>query len=289
MEESLALSIGLPVALVVIMLGLGLSLRLEDFTRCFSRPWPLVVGLVCQMVLLPAICFAMVFFVEAPPAIAVGMMLLAASPGGPSAAIFTHLARGDSALSLVHVAATSVIALLTLPVVANLSLAVFYGEATEVRLQAHQVLQIFVIAIIPALIGALISRRYPAVAERMDRPVKAMATVFLTAIVLTALFGQWELLIIWGPTVGVLAIVFNIVSLLVGYAVPRGLGIEREQAIGLAMSTGVHNAALVIAITMSGQLLGNSEMAIPSAAYGLFAYPICGVSVWIFNRRSISP
>ena len=182
------------------MLGLGLSLRIEDFTRALARPWPIVVGLVCPVVILPAFCFALVYVADLPPAISVGMMLLAASPGGTSAAIYTHLARGDLALSLILAAVTSVIALFSLPIIVNLSLMAFYGEASAVRLEIRQVLQIFVIAIVPALIGVFIHSRYPAVARVLDRPVKITATIFLIAVVLAALVGQWELLVVWGPT-----------------------------------------------------------------------------------------
>ena len=286
MQSSLTLSIGLPVALVIIMLGLGLSLRIEDFTRALARPWPIVVGLVCQVVILPAFCFALVYLADLPPAISVGMMLLAASPGGTSAAIYTHLARGDLALSLILAAVTSVIALFSLPIIVNLSLMAFYGEASAVRLEIRQVLQIFVIAIVPALIGVFIHSRYPAVARVLDRPVKITATIFLIAVVLAALVGQWELLVVWGPTVGAVALVFNVVSLLVGYYAPRMLKIERRQAVALAMSTGIHNAALVIALAMSEHMLDNAEMAIPPAAYGVIAYIVGGAFVWALNRRS---
>jgi BASS family bile acid:Na+ symporter len=286
MQSSLTLSIGLPVALVIIMLGLGLSLRIEDFMRVLARPWPLVVGLACQVAILPALCFVLVWFADLPPAISVGMMLLAASPGGNSAAIYTHLARGDVALSLIFAAVTSVIALFSLPVVANLSLAAFYGEASDVRLEIRQVLQIFVLAIVPALIGVFIHSRYPALAQRLDRPVKIMATVFLVAVVLAALVGQWQLLAVWGPSVGTVALVFSIVSFLVGYCVPRLFRIERRQAVALAMSIGVHNAALVITLAMSEHMLGNSEMAIPPAAYGVIAYIVGGIFAWFLNRRS---
>lgn len=289
MQQSLALSIGLPVVLVIIMLGLGLSLRIEDFTRCLSRPWPIVVGLVCQVVVLPAFCFVLVYLADLPPAISVGMMLLAASPGGTSAAIFTHLARGDLALSLILAAITSVIALFSLPVIVNLSMMAFYGDASAVRLEIRQVLQIFVIAIIPALAGVFIRGRLPALAERLDRPVKAMATLFLIVVVLAALIGQRGLLVVWGPTVGVVALIFAMGSLLVGYYVPRMLRIERPQAIALAMSIGIHNAALVIALAMSEQMLGNSEMAIPPAAYGVIAYIVGGAFVWVLNRRAVAP
>jgi BASS family bile acid:Na+ symporter len=286
MQSSLTLSIGLPVALVIIMLGLGLSLRIEDFMRVLARPWPLVVGLACQVAILPALCFVLVWFADLPPAISVGMMLLAASPGGNSAAIYTHLARGDVALSLIFAAVTSVIALFSLPVVANLSLAAFYGEASDVRLEIRQVLQIFVLAIVPALIGVFIHSRYPALAQRLDRPVKIMATVFLVAVVLAALVGQWQLLAVWGPSVGTVALVFSIVCFLVGYCVPRLFRIERRQAVALAMSIGVHNAALVITLAMSEHMLGNSEMAIPPAAYGVIAYIVGGIFAWFLNRQS---
>jgi BASS family bile acid:Na+ symporter len=289
MQQSVVLSIGLPVALVIIMLGLGLSLRIEDFTRCLSRPWPILVGLVCQVVILPLFCLLLVYVADLPPAISVGMMLLAASPGGTSAAIFTHLARGDLALSLILAAVTSVIALLSLPVIVNLSMAAFYGEASAVRLEARQVLQIFVVAIIPALVGAVIRSRFPSLAQRLDRPVKTMATVFLIAVVLAALIGQWQLLAVWGPTVGTVALVFSIASLLVGYYVPLLLKVERRQAIALAMSIGIHNAALVIALAMSEHMLGNPEMAIPPAAYGVIAYIVGGAFVWGFNRRAVAP
>jgi BASS family bile acid:Na+ symporter len=286
MQSSLTLSIGLPVALVIIMLGLGLSLRLEDFTRVLARPWPIAVGLFCQVAILPVLCFGLVYLADLPPAISVGMMLLAASPGGTSAAIYTHLARGDLALSLMLAAVTSAIALFSLPIIVNLSLMAFYGETSTVRLEIHQVLQIFVVAIVPTLVGVFINSRYPAFARLLDRPVKILATVFLVGVVLGALIGQWELLVVWGPTVGAVALVFNIVSLLIGYYVPRALKIERRQAVALAMSIGIHNAALVITLAMSEHMLGNPEMAIPPAAYGVIAYIVAGAFVWVLNRQA---
>jgi BASS family bile acid:Na+ symporter len=285
MQQSIVLSVGLPVALVIIMLGLGLSLRIEDFTRCLSRPWPILVGLVCQVAILPLFCLALVYVADLPPAISVGMMLLAASPGGTSAAILTHLARGDLALSLILAAVTSVVALFSLPLIVNLSMIVFYGEASAVRLDLVQVLQIFVVAIIPALIGVFVRSRFPDLAQRLDRPVKILTTVFLIGVVLAALAGQWQLLAVWGPTVGAVALVFAMGSLLVGYYVPLLLKVERRQAIALSMSIGIHNAALVIAVAMSDQMLANTEMAIPPAAYGLIAYIVGGAFAWILSRQ----
>lgn len=285
MQSSQTLSIGLPVALCIIMLGLGLSLRFEDFVRALARPWPVLVGLACQIVVLPALCFVLVWFSDLPPAICVGMMLLAASPGGTSAALYTHLARGDVALCISLTAISSLLALATLPIIANLSLIAFYGQDVAVRLQFHQVLQIFAIAIVPALIGAFINMRHPALARRLDRPVKLLATLFLAIVVLVALIGQWGLVAVWGASVGTVAFIFCLMSLGVGYGVPRALGVERRQAVALAMSISIRNAALVIALAMSEYMLNDPEMAIPPAAYGLVAYMVCGVFVWLLNRN----
>ena len=286
MQPSLTLSIGLPVTLCIIMLGLGLSLRLEDFVRVVSRPSTIVVGLVCQMLILPALCFLMVYVSSLPPAICVGMMLLAASPGGTSAALYTHLARGDVALTISLTAITSLLSMITLPIVASLSILAFQGEEDAVAVPFQQVVQIFMIAIAPALIGAFINRRYPALAARMDRPVKMLSALFLAAVVVAALVGQWGLLATWGTTVGTLALAFSLTSFAVGYYVPRLLRIERRQAIALAMSIGLHNAALVITLAISEYMLNSPEMAIPPAAYGVIAYIVGGVFAWMLTRQS---
>lgn len=287
MQSSATLSIGLPVALCIIMLGLGLSLKIEDFVRVLARPWPVLVGLFCQVVILPSLCFVLVYFSNLPPAICVGMMLLAASPGGTSATLFTHLAGGNVALSISLTAVTSLLSIVTLPIIANLSLLAFYGEDGAVRLQLHQVMQIFAIAIVPALVGAFVHRQYPAFAGRLERPVKLLATLFLATVVLAALIGQWHLLLEWGTTVGLLALVFSVLSICVGYWVPKMLSIGRREAVALSMSIGLHNAAIVIALAMSEHMLNNSEMAIPPAAYGLISYLVGGLFVWWLNRQRL--
>jgi BASS family bile acid:Na+ symporter len=289
MQIGLAFSLGLPAVLCIIMFGLGLSLRLADFIRVLSKPKPVLIGLACHIVVLPVICLALVYVAALPPAIAVGMMLLAASPGGTSATLFTHLARGDVALSITLTAVTSILALISLPLITNISLVVLYGEAEVVYLAIDEVLQIFAIAIVPAMLGVFVHSRYPAAARRLDRPVKILATLFLTAVILFALVNQWGLVTIWGPTVGAAALAFNLVSLAVGYYVPRIFGVERRQAIALAMAIGIHNAALVITLAVSEYMLDNSEMAIPPAAYGLIAYITGGLFVWALNRRGTPP
>ena len=288
MQSSAALSIGLPAVLCIIMLGLGLSLKLDDFLRVLRQPRTVLIGLLCQIVVLPILCFGLTYASGLPPAIAVGMMLLAASPGGTSATLYTHLARGDVALSITLTALTSALSILTVPLIANMALDKFYGESATVYLELAQVAQIFAIAVVPALVGVFVQSRYPALAQRLEKPVKILAMVFLVAVVVFALVSQWSLVAIWGPTVGVTVLAFNLISFGVGYFVPRLFRVAERQAIALAMSIGMHNAALVITIALSEHMLGNSEMAIPPAAYGLFAYITGGVLVWILSRRPIA-
>jgi BASS family bile acid:Na+ symporter len=286
MQASPVLSIGLPLALVIIMLGLGLSLRITDFTKFLSKPKPVIVGVLCHTAILPVLCLALVWATDLSPAIAVGMMLLAASPGGTSATIYTHLARGDVALSLTLAAVTTLLAMITLPLIANGAMLLFFGEGEVVYLGITQVLQFFVIAILPAMAGVFVNSRYPETARRMDKPVKTLAMLFLALVVIFAIVGQWSVVVTWAPVLGTTILAFNLVTLAVGYWVPRLLGVERHQAIALAMSIGIHNAALVITMALSEYMLNNAEMAIPPAIYGVLAYITSALFVWVYNRRS---
>lgn len=284
MEASLALSLGMPAVLFVIMLGLGLSLEIDDFRRVRAEPRPVVIGLACQAVVLPLICLAMVLVSDLPPAIAVGMMLLAASPGATSSALFAHLAGGDVALCIAFTAINTLLATISIAVIANVSLLLFYGHSEMVTFDAVQLLQFFLVAILPALTGMFIRNRHPALALRLERPVKVLASVFLVAVVGFALVGHWDLLTEWGPVAGGTAFAFNLASLAVGYYVPRLFGVEDRQAIAIAMAIAIHNAALVITMAMSETMLNNSEMAVPPALYGVIAYATGAVAVWFYKR-----
>lgn len=284
MQSSAVFSILLPMALVVIMLGLGLSLTVEDFRKVISRPKPVLVALVCQTLILPVICFGIVYVSALPAAIAVGMMLLAASPGGSSANLYSHLAGGDVALNITLTTINTVLALVTLPVIVNFSLIFFYGEGKVIGLQLDKVLQVFALVLVPVAIGMFVRNRFGALAVMLDRPVKVLSSLFLAGIVVVALIQEWNTLVTWGPVIGVATLAFNLISLAIGYGVPRLMRLERRQAIAICMEVGIHNSTLVIAIAMSPTLLNNSEMAIPPAIYGLIAYITAAVVVYFIKR-----
>lgn len=285
MQSSAVFSILLPLALVVIMLGLGLSLTAADFRKVIARPKPVVVALVCQALVLPVICFGIVYASAVPPAIAVGMMLLAASPGGSSANLYSHLAGGDVALNITLTTINTVLSLVTLPIIVNLSLVAFYGQGKVIPLQLDKVLQVFALVLIPVTIGMLVRNRKESLAVALDRPVKILSSLFLAGIVVAALIQEWNMLLVWGPVIGLATLAFNLISLAIGYGVPRLLNLDRRQAIAICMEIGIHNSTLVIAIALSPTLLNNSEMAIPPALYGLIAYITAAFFVFAIKRR----
>src|ERR1700754_943652 len=146
----------LPFALGIVMLGLGLSLTVDDFRRVGRQPKAVLVALACQMVLLPAICFAVVLALRLPPELAVGLILVAASPGGPSANLFSHLFGGNVALNITLTATNSVLVVVTLPVVVNLAAGYFLPDGTAIGLRFDKMVQVFLIVLLPVAAGMVV-------------------------------------------------------------------------------------------------------------------------------------
>lgn len=289
MNSGSLLTVLLPLALGIIMLGLGLSLSVEDFRRVGRQPRPVVVALLCQTVLLPLLCFALVKAFGLAPALAVGMLLLAASPGGTTANLYSHLAHGDVALNISLTAVNSLLAVVTLPLVVNLSLAHFMGEGSTLPLQFDKVLQVFLIVLVPVAIGMALRARFPGFAARMNRPVRLVSVLFLVAIIALAVFKDWKTLVDYAPSIGLAALAFNLLSLAVGYGVPRLLGLPARQAIAIGMEIGIHNGTLAIAVALSPALLNNPTMAIPAAIYSLIMFVTAAVFGWLVSRRAPPP
>lgn len=278
------LTLFLPAALGIIMLGLGLSLSLADFARVAKFPKPVLIGLACQLLLLPLACFFLAKAFGLAPALAVGLMLLAASPGGTTANLYSHLAHGDVALNITLTAVNSVVAILTMPLIVNLSLAYFMTAEQAIPLQFAKVVQVFAIVLGPVAIGMWLRSRFPGFAERMQKPVKIVSALFLLLIILLAVAKDWHTFVDYAPAVGGAALAFNLLSMAVGYCVPRLLKLNLRQAIAIAMEIGIHNGTLAIALALSPALLNNPAMAIPAAIYSLIMFITAALfGLWV-NR-----
>jgi BASS family bile acid:Na+ symporter len=270
-------------ALGIIMLGLGLSLTLADFTRVAKFPKPVLIGLGCQLLLLPLVCFFLAKAFGLAPALAVGLMLLAASPGGTTANLYSHLAHGDVALNITLTAVNSVIAVLTMPLIVNLSLAYFMEGDQALPLQFTKVVQVFIIVLGPVAIGLWIRSRFPGFALRMEKPVKIISALFLLVIIILAVVKDWQTFVDYAPLVGGAALAFNLISLAVGYWVPRLCKLSLRQSIAIGMEIGIHNGTLAIALALSPMLLNNATMSIPAAIYSIIMFFTAAAFGWWVN------
>lgn len=283
--DSWLTTVGLPVALAVVMLGLGLGLGTGDFRRVLRYPKLVLIALGCQVLLLPAACFGLVAAFGLEPELAVGMMLLAASPGGTTANLYSHLFGGHVALNVTLTAVNSVLAVVTLPVVVNLSAAHFLGDAASIGLQFDKVLQVFAIVLVPVSIGMLVRARFADLAARLTGPVKVVSVVVLVAVVAGAVLKERADIDDYFLAVGAIVLVFNVLSLAVGYGLPRLAGVGRGEAIAAGMEIGIHNSTLAIAVAISPALLDNTRMAVPAAVYGITMFFTAAAFGYLVNRR----
>jgi BASS family bile acid:Na+ symporter len=278
-------TVGLPIALGIIMFGLGLSLTVGDFARVLSQPKAVIAALVCQLIVLPAICFGLVLLFQLPPVLAVGMMLLAASPGGTTANLFSHLFRGDIALNISLTAVSSALALVTLPLITNFAIGYFAPFDDQLGMQWEKVLEVFAIVLVPVAIGMTVRRLRQRFAERMDRPVRIVSIVVLVVVVAGAVASNWTLLVENAPQLALITAVFCVLSLAIGYLVPRTLRVPRPQAIASSFEIGVHNATLAIVIGQT--VLGSMGLSLPAAVYGVLMFFIAfGFGFLIRDRRA---
>ncbi|MEO8262464.1 MAG: bile acid:sodium symporter family protein [Pseudolysinimonas sp.] len=279
-------TIALPVALGIIMLGLGLSLRLSDFGRVAKHPKAVLIALACQLLVLPALCFGLVLLFQLPPILAVGMMLLAASPGGTTANLYSHLFRGDVALNITLTAINSIIALFTLPLITNFAIGYFLPGEDGLGIQFSKAVEVFAIVLIPVAIGMVIRRLAPKFADAMDKPVRIASMVILAIVIVGALIANRELFF---DNLGALAgitLLFCALSLTIGFFVPRLLRVERRQAVASAFEIGIHNATLAIVIAVS--VIGSEQMQLPAAVYGVLMFFVALAFGLLIARRGAS-
>lgn len=284
MQQSISTDLFLPIALGIIMLGLGLSLTLADFKRVTQYPKAMTVALLCQMVLLPIICFLLVKFSELNPALAVGLMLLAASPGGATANLYSHLSKGDVALNISLTAINSVLSLFILPLIVNFSLDYFMDSGQYVPMQFKKVAEVFAIVLVPVTLGMLIKNRLPDFAAKMDKPVKIASALILILIIVSVTIREKQVLIDYSGELGIPVLLFNIISMAIGYFIPRFVNIEKKQAIAIGLEIGIHNGTLAIYIALN--VLENSAMSVPPAIYSLLMFFTAAIFGFLVNRKN---
>jgi BASS family bile acid:Na+ symporter len=280
--DSALTTVGLPVALAIIMFGLGLDLTVADFKRVGRAPKAVAVALACQVVLLPAICFGLVVLFDLPALLGIGMMLLAASPGGTTANLFSHLFRGDVALNITLTAINTVIAVVTLPLITGFAIA-WFDRQDDVSMPLSEIVKVFALILVPVGLGMVVNKRAPGFARRMDKPVRIGSAVILAILVLGILLDQIENVGDYLADVGLIAALFCAISLVVGYVVPKAFGVSGPQAIASSMEVGVHNATLAIYVAV--EVLDEVEISVPAAVYSLAMFLFAALwGSWVSRR-----
>ena len=273
----------LPLALAIIMMGLGLSLRVEDFKRVLIFPKAVLIGLVCQMILLPTICYFIAVGFNLSPELAVGLMLLSASPGGPTANLYSHIAKGDVALNVTLTALNSLISVFSITVIVNFAMASFMQMDQVVPLQFKKVFEVCLVVLGPVSIGMLIRSKASSVAERLSSPVKIISALFLVLVIVMTILKEKAHIVQDFKLVGIPTLLLNVLSMGIGYFVPRLFQLGKAQAIAIGMEIGIHNGTLAIFIALT--VIGNSAMSTPAVIYSLIMFFTAALFGYLVNLK----
>lgn len=275
MESSIVSTFFLPVVIGLIMFNLGLSLTFRDFKRIFIHPRALIIGLCCQMLLLPLIAFLLAYFSNLAPPIKVGLVLIAACPGGATSNLITYLLKGEVALSISLTSINSLLILFSIPGITYLALQAFLDKDTIVALPLYQtILKILLMIILPTFGGLLMKKYVSRTAEFLERYLKYITTALLALVFIIAILYNtgdqrpFEAYLRIIPYAFALNVAGMFSGLLAGYLAR----FDKSKIITLTVEIGIQNSALAITIATSSLFLDSPEMALPAVVYGMFTF-----------------
>jgi BASS family bile acid:Na+ symporter len=283
MEHSLFATVLLPIALAVIMVSLGLSLTLSDFRRVVVYPKGIAIGLANLLILSPLLAFAVAEIYGLNPELAVGLVLLGASPGGTLANLLTHLARGDTALSISMTATSSVAAVITVPLF--LKLAVDHFDATGLDTQVSVigvVVRVLLITVVPLALGMWLRARRPERVADLGSAFRRAAIVLFVGAVVGVIIAEHQRVIDNLGAVAAAAVTLNLAAMTASFTVARLARLDNRQATAIAMELGIHNSTLAIAI---GATIA-TVLTVPAAVYASFMFIPAGLFAWLMHRRN---
>ena len=288
MEGSFLTAVFLPLALFIIMLGMGLSLTLDDYKGVLIYPKAVVIGLVSQLVMLPIVGFGIASMFPLNPELAVGVMILVACPGGATSNMITFLAEGDVALSVTLTAISSLITVFTIPLIVNFAMQTFLGAGTTLQLPVlNTVVQIAVMTLLPLAIGMVVNRYAPGIAAKANKPVKWLSLFFLSLVITGIIFQERDNFLPSLMDVGGVTLVLNVATMTLGFAIATLAKLGEKRARAITVEVGIQNGTLAIAIASSPTLLNSPTMAVPAAIYSLLMFATgIGFASWA-NRRKI--
>lgn len=278
----------LPLSLAYIMFTVGLGLTFSDFRRLGLQPRDFLVGLICQIFLLPLLGFLIVMAWQPSPEIAMGVMLIVAAPGGPTSNLFTRLSRGDVALSVSLTVIVSLLSVVTIPLIVGLSYPFFFAEGgvEDISLGALA-LRLFLMATLPVLLGMTFRQFLPDRAQRLEPGMLRLASVLFVLVIGLAIYGQRALLPGFFLQTGLLTLVLNLavvtLAVLIGYRLASG----PRQTVAITIECGIQNGTLAIALAAS--LFGGGLYVMPAVTYSLLMYLTLVAAMFHFRRWAAKP
>jgi BASS family bile acid:Na+ symporter len=282
-EDSVFAVVLLPAALAVIMVSLGLSLTPADFRRVLIYPRGVSVGMLNLALISPALAFGVAELYSLEAGLAVGLVLLGASPGGTMANMLTHLARGDTALSITITAVSSVAAVVTVPLFLGLAIDHFGAAGLDDDVSmGGVVLRVLGITVVPLSVGMYLRSRRPRLVAEIEPRVKRAAMAVFLAVVVGAVIAEHERVFENLDDVALAAVTLNLAAMVVSFTIARAVRLDDRQSTAVAIELGIHNATLAIAIGASV----STVLTIPAAVYSAFMFISAGVFARLMWRRN---
>jgi BASS family bile acid:Na+ symporter len=283
MPDDLLKTVLLPLALIFLMVGMGMSLTAADFRRVLFAPKATLVGVACQLLALPSLAFGLAYLFKLPGDLAAGLMLVAACPGGPTSNLITHLSKGDTALSVTLTALSSMVTVFTIPLILGFAMGHFLEGEASIQLPFGKTLvQLMVVTVIPIILGMWIHAARPGFSQRMSKPVNVMSVVFLALIIMAAVLKEKDL----GAQIkaaGMAVVALNLGGMLIGFAVAGLARLGNPQRVAISIEVGIQNGTLALAIALG--LLENSGIAVPAVVYSLFMFMSGAAMMMWFGRN----
>ena len=275
-----------PVALALIMLGLGASLTVKDFTRVAQNPKEFFVGLVCQLVLLPIVAYLLIIILQTPIELALGVMLIAAAPGGVTSNVLTKFANGDVALSISLTAITSLISIVSVPYIVFLSIEIFNidyvsGDVSMLGIS----LKMFFVVTVPVIIGMIIRKLANNFIENNMKLIQRISIGLFVVVFVAIYIEEWDSIIMFLTTAGTIAFILNITMMIVGFYIAKFFASGVAQRRCISLECGLQNGTL--AVFVGTQLFGsNMTYMVPTAAYALIMMATSVIFVLMLRRQS---
>lgn len=281
-ETSPIVTVALPLGLAFIMATLGLSLTVADFRRIFTQPRGVLIGLGNLFFLAPALAFAIAVVYDLEPVLAAGLVLLGTSPGGTTANLLTHLARGDTALSVTMTALSSLAAVITVPLYLGLAVDQFDAPVGDDVSMLGISARVFLITVVPLSLGMWVRARRPEFAQRREDLAKRIAIVAFAVIVAGAVSAEWDTVQEHAADLALAVITLNVLAMALSFTISRLARLDLRQSTAVALELGVHNVTLAIAV---GALVAD-DLSLPAAVYGVFMYVTAGLFARALHRRN---